>query len=144
MGTPREIGIISGGFLEAVVSRLEAVVEALKLFVENDYQLRQTQSENSPLASGFQQGTIVDTAVTTFDAAQSGTRKFSYVEVLVETTAGACRYTLDASAPTAAGRGHQIPAGGGNLTIPGAENVKNFKIICETGATAAFTMQGFL
>lgn len=149
MGTPREIGIISGGFLEAVVSRLEAVVEALRLFVENDFQLRKTQSENSPLASGFQQGTaasgqITDTAVVVFNAAADGTRKFSYIEVLIETTAGACRYTLDASAPTAAGRGHQIPAGGGNLTIPGAENVKNFKIICETGAVAPYTMQGFL
>jgi hypothetical protein len=144
MGTPREIGIISGGFLDTTVQRLGEVAEALRLFVENDLKLRRTQAENSPIASGFQQGTIADTAVTRFDAAQSGAQKFSYIEVLIEDTAGSCRYTLDTSDPSAAGRGHKVPAGGSTLTIPGSENVKNFKIIAETGNTAAFTMQGFL
>ncbi len=144
MGTPREIGIISGNFLENTLARLTAVLEALQLFVENDLRLRRTQAENSPLASGFQQGTIIGTAITRFDAAQTGVQKFSYIEVLIEDTAGSCRYTLDTSDPSAAGRGHKVPAGGSTLTIPGSENVKNFKIIAETGNTAAFTIQGFL
>lgn len=150
MGSPREIGVISGGFLENTLKALQEVVQSLRLFVENDFELRKTQAENSPLASGFQQGTaaagtqITDAAITVFDAAQTGVRRFSYIEVLIEDTAGACRYTLDGSNPTAAGRGHRVPAGGANLTIPGAENVKNFKIIGETGAVAPFTMQGFL
>lgn len=145
-----QIGILSGNFLENTLQGLRDVVEALRLFVENDYKLRQTQAQNSPLAAGFQQGTaaagtqITDAVITRFEAAQSGTQKFSYIEVLIEDTAGACRYTLDASTPTAAGRGHKVPAGGSTLTIPGAENVKNFKIIGETGTTAPFTMQGFL
>jgi hypothetical protein len=37
-----------------------------------------------------------------------------------------------------------VPAGGATLTIPGSENVKNFKIIAETGNTAALSFQGFL
>jgi len=145
----QEIGILSGNFLENTLKGLQEVTESLRLFVENDLKLRRTQADNSPLAIGFQQGTaaaatqITDAAITRFDAAQTGTQKFSYIEVLIEDTAGACRYTLDASSPSAAGRGHKVPAGGANLTIPGSENVKNFKIIAETGAVAPFTMQGF-
>jgi hypothetical protein len=138
-----QYAVISGEFLDNMLALVRKLDESITLFVENDLKLRRTQAGNSPLAIGFQQGTIVDTAITRFDAAQTGAQKFSYIEVLIEDTAGSCRYTLDASDPSAAGRGHKIPAGGSTLTIPGDENIKNFKIVAETGNTAAFTMQGF-
>lgn len=132
-----------GPYLEEIKTAIVDASKYLLLFVRYDRALRLEQAENSPLADGFQQGTIIATALTRFDAATSGVRKYSYIEVLIEDTAGSCRYTVDASEPTAAGRGHKVPAGGSTITIPGAENVKNFKIIAETGQTAEFTMQGF-
>ncbi len=142
---PEQYGILAGNFLDNTLAGLQTVVELLTRFVRGDQQLRDEQSANAPLAQGFQQGTIIATAITRFDAAQSGVTKFSYAVILLEDTAGECRYTLDTSDPSAAGRGHQVPSTGNGftLTIPGAENVKNFKIIAATGQTAAFTMQGF-
>lgn len=143
--------------LEATVrgAWLDTILKDIQEFVSGNMALRQRQSGNAPLAQGFQQGTaagtgdtapISDTAITVFRAAQSGATKFAYMVCVLEDSAAECRYTQDASEPTAAGRGTQAPATGTGftITIQGAENVKNFKIIAMTGGTAPYTMQGFV
>ncbi|HJR08434.1 MAG TPA: hypothetical protein VJ842_14325 [Pyrinomonadaceae bacterium] len=135
-------GYLSGPLLEKIADLLTQGVGYLEKFVRDDQSLRVSQAANAPLAQGFQQGTIIDTALTVFTDAQ-GTRAYSFLIVLLEDTAGACRYTVDATQPTNT-RGHKAPAGGTVIEIPGAQNIKNFKIIAEAGASAAFTMQGFI
>jgi hypothetical protein len=51
---------------------------------------------------------------------------------------GSLRYNISGRQPTAGGRGFQFPSGGGMLEINGAENIRNFMVIAETGQTGDF------
>lgn len=119
------------------------LVEYLFKFVTSDMELRGIQAQNAPLAIGLQLSTVVDTAITVFDAAQSGQQKYSELVVIVESTSSAGRYTLDGSNPTTT-RGIEIPAGGTVIQISGHLNIKNFKMIAAAAGSMPTALQGFI
>jgi hypothetical protein len=155
-------GYVSGPLLEETLNEIKKMSKVLIAFFKNDRDLRAEQSANEPLADGFQQGSNNATADTTsvppngsqnqqqpfsvfLDGLTSTAKKYSYVEVLIESSSGSGRYSLEPGViPTPSGAGHQIPSGGTTITIPGVENIKNFKMIAETGQTLTYTMQGFV
>jgi hypothetical protein len=136
-------------------------------FFKGDKTLRQTQSENEPLADGMQQGsnvngvdtmTVAPTSAngpmtqlqapfTTFLDGQITTNKrYSYIVVIIRASSGQGFYTLQSGMkPTQAGTiGHEIPAGGTTITIPGVKNIQNFAMCPAAGQTLDYSMQGFI
>jgi hypothetical protein len=142
--------------------RIEDATDVLVAFFRNDRKLRREQAQNEAESDGFQQGVnngTTDTIAfpvgsvalanpyTVFQDGQDVTNKqYSYLVVEIEDTSGSGRHNAgDTSVtPTAAGIGHKIPAGGTEIVIPGTMNIRNFKMIAETGQTLNYTMQGFL
>lgn len=142
--------------------RIEDATDVLIGFFKNDRDLRKAQAQNEAESDGFQQGSNNGTADTItfpvnasslaqpysiFQDGQDVTNKlYSYLVIEIEDTSGSGRHNAgDTSVtPTAAGVGHKIPAGGTEIVIPGTVNIKNFKMIAETGQTLSYTMQGFL
>jgi hypothetical protein len=142
--------------------RIEDATDVLVAFFKNDRKLRKAQAENEPESDGFQQGSNNGTADTItipvsstslaqpFSIFQDGqdvnAKSYSYLIVEIDDTSGSGRHNAgDTSVqPTAAGVGHKIPAGGTEIVIPGTVNIKNFKMIAETGQTLNYTMQGFI
>lgn len=72
------------------------------------------------------QGEIYASLILTFDAAS-----------------GAGRFRIDGGDPTPT-VGKQIPAGGVIIRIKGYENIRNFRLIAEAGATLTFARELFL
>lgn len=159
-------GHVFGPQLDAIEGNIRRAVDILIAFFRGDKELRQTQAENEPLADGMQQGSNVngvDTMTvtpnglttptqlqqpfTTFLDAQTQTgKKYSYIIVILKSTSGQGFYTLQSGIkPNQAGTiGHEIPAGGTTLTIPGTRNIQNFVMCPATGATLDYSMQGFI
>lgn len=157
---------VFGPQLDAIEMNIRRAVDVLIAFFRGDKELRQAQSENEPLADGMQQGSNVngtDTMTvtpngiatptqlqapfTTFLDAQTTTgKKYSYIVVILKSTSGQGFYTLQSGlSPNQAGTvGHEIPAGGTTLTIPGVRNIQQFKMCPATGATLDYSMQGFI
>lgn len=121
------------GQIDAVA--LAKIVQALSLFVSNDAALRGIQAINAPRCRYLIRQTVTTVPLGIPEA--QANEKFAYMLYQVETVSGAGRYTPGNGAnPDAAGvNGLEIPAGGTIITIEGAENIKNFRIIGATGAT---------
>lgn len=152
---------VFGPWLDRVGKAVERAVDVLEAFFKNDRDLRKSQSENEPMANGYQQGSNVngtDTMVvpssgaqqaapfTTFlDGQDTTAKKYSYIVVIIFSTSGAGFYSIQKSIiPTQSGTiGIEIPAGGTVLTIPGVVNIENFKMCPATGATLNYVIQGF-
>ncbi len=68
-----------------------------------------------------------------------------FTSMLIQFTqaSGSLRYDITGRGPTAAGRGFQFPSGGGLLQVIGAQNIRNFRLIAETGQVANFTVMLF-
>jgi hypothetical protein len=153
---------VFGPQLDAIESSIRQAARILEQFFKGDKDLRKTQSENEPLADGFQQGSNVagvDTMTispqsqvqlqapfTTFLDGQIGSdKRYSYIVVVIESTSGAGRYTLQSGInPDTTSRGMEIPAGGTTLEIPGYKNIQNFKMCPTGGGTLNYTIQGFI
>jgi chitobiase/beta-hexosaminidase-like protein len=133
-----------GNPFHALVSApvLERIEQILRLFVTDDYSLRQQQTNNAPMSAYFIQGTLGATVVN-IPQAQSGDQAFTSAFINFDSGASAVRYTVDGTTPTAAGVGFQFPSGGGPLQINGAQNIKKFQMICEGGGSAAFEIGVF-
>jgi len=153
-------GVVTGPALDQILRDLTRAVDVLNAFFRGDRDLRASQAANEPLADGFQQGSNVngtDTMTspsgsiqqqvpfTTFiDGQEATAKKYSYLVVIIASTSGSGRYSLQKGLfPTQAGVGHEIPSGGTTITIPGTINLANFKMCPDAGATLNYTMQGF-
>lgn len=154
-------GKVFGPQLDAIESHIRRAVDILVAFFRNDRELRAEQAKNEPMADGFQQGSnVAGTETITYpvggvqrqapftqflDGQDVTAKKYSYMVVIIASSSGAGRYTLQSGInPTAAGVGHEIPAGGTTIEIPGTINVANFKMVPETGQTLNYTIQGFV
>ena len=81
---------------------------------------------------------VTDAAVVVVEQAIDRSQVYSTLLIQFTQASGAVRYNITGRAPTQT-RGLQFPAGGGMLEIGGAENIRNFQVICEAGVTANFT-----
>lgn len=153
---------VFGPQLDAIESNIRTAADILVQFFKGDQKLRQTQSDNEPFADGMQQGSNVngtDTMVLPNGATQQAApftifvdgqittnKKYSYIVVMLRSTSGQGFYTMQAGInPKQDGTiGHEIPAGGTTLNIPGVKNIQNFKMVPATGATLNYTIQGFI
>lgn len=121
-------------------------------FVRNDWALRSIQSKNSPRAV-FGQALILpgllfvdSSGVYRLPQANSENNQFSFMTVLIYPASGAGCYRLDGVEPRSTGSvldGIQIPAGGTILEIEGADNIRQFAIIANTGAQLTGWVQPF-
>jgi len=155
-------GKVFGPQLDAMEAHIKRAVDILVAFFKNDRDLRQSQSDNEPFADGMQQGSNVNgtdtitipsqgatqlsTPFTVFLDGQNNTNKrYSYLVVIVESTSGSGRYSVQSGInPNQTGRGHELPVGGTTITIPGWKNIQNFRMCPDTGQTLDYTMQGFV
>lgn len=151
---------VFGPQLDAIEDNIKRAVDVLIAFFKNDASLRAAQSENEPLADGMQQGSNVNgtdtmtlpsgatqlqTPFTMFvDGQDTTAKKYSYLVVIISSSSGSGRYSIQQSIfPDQAGRGHEIPAGGTVITIPGTKNIQAFRMCPDSGLTINYTMQGF-
>lgn len=87
---------------------------------------------------------VTDTAVSLIEEAQDLSQDFALAQIQFTETSGTGRFDLTGGNPNAAGtRGMQIPAGGGTMNIRGAWNIRNFRVIGETGNALSFTVMLF-
>ncbi len=82
---------------------------------------------------------VTDTAITFVEQAVDRSQVWSTMILQFTQASGSLRYDITGRGPTAAGRGFQFASGGGPLTIVGAENIRNFRVIAETGQAGNFT-----
>lgn len=129
--------------IEGQIPGLARLVEFIRLFVQNDFSLRKVQAANAPRAIYGQPITVTDAAVFRLPQAVAENTAFSFMVVALDIASGSGRYTIDASNPTAAGRGIEVPAGGSVIYIEGSDNIKNFGLIGETGQTLVGWAQPF-
>lgn len=80
---------------------------------------------------------VTDAAVSFVEQAVDRSQVWSTMLIQFTEASGALRYNVTGREPTQT-RGLQFPTGGGTLEINGAENIRNFRVICEAGNTAAF------
>lgn len=135
---PNELLINSPG-----MARLVAQAAAL---LRQDMELRGIQSQNAPQAKYPDQPAGGVTGVTLYNIlqAQNENEKFATAVLFFETASGTGRYRIDGANPTAAGGGIFIPAGAGQLIIPGWNNIARFRLIAETGQTLLFFRYVFI
>ena len=153
-------GRVFGPQLDSIEKKIIEAVDVLIAFFKNDRGLRLSQAANEAEADGFQQGSNnngTDTIsvpiggvqqqapYTTFlDGQDTTAKKYSYIVVIISSTSGSGRYSLQKGImPSAAGIGHEIPAGGTTLEIPGMVNIANFKMVPDAGGILNYTIQGF-
>lgn len=139
----------------AKVPALQALVEQLSLFVQDNWLLRKVQAKNTARAKYFYQGALTDTANTGAEAAmfvggvlliepaQQSDQVFSYLYITTDDASGFGRYMIDGTKPTPAGRGFQIIDQGAAILIAGHENIKGFRMIAETGQTLNYSINLF-
>lgn len=85
--------------------------------------------------------TVTDAAIVTIPETQDFARTYSTMVLRFTVASGNGRYDITGGNPTQT-RGVQIPTGGGELTIRGAENIRRFRVIGEVGQVLNFS--GFL
>lgn len=131
------------------IAKMAAQLAAL---LRQDASLRETQGRNAPQARYFDQpgvfsaiGSVAVTGAVVYSIlqAQSGSEVFSSLVLVFDATSGSGRYRIDGIAPTAT-IGVAIPAGGVALTIPGHDNIRNFKMIAEAAQTLQFSRYLFI
>lgn len=86
---------------------------------------------------------VTDTALAFYEEAIDRSKTYSTMILQFTQASGSLRYDITGRNPTAAGRGFQFASGGGPLTIRGAENIRNFRVIAETGQSGNFTAMLF-
>ena len=136
-------GVITGeaalpGLAEAV-NRLGEAVRLLRLSAGDPSQAeRNTITENNV--------SVTDAAVVGGTTQPWGSRTvdFSTMVVTLTEASGRLRYSIDGTPPQPDGSsGVQLPSGGGVLTVEGAENIRDFQIVAETGQSGNMTVQLF-
>ena len=156
------VGQVFGPQLDSIEKAIIEAKDVLVNFFRGDRKLHEAQSQNAEIADGFQQGSNNGTADTITipnglsplaqpfsifqDASDVNAKAYAYLIIEIDDTSGSGRHNAgDTSVtPTAGGVGHKIPAGGTEIVIPGSVNIKNFRMIAETGQTLNYTMQGFV
>lgn len=129
---------------------LAKLVAQVAASLRSDADLRQIQGNNAQQAKAYDQPGVVAgspavTAAVIYAIAEAQGQVSYYSMVLTfDTNSGSGRYLMDGPTPTPAGFGVGIPAGGCVLTIIGANNIKNFKMVAETGQTLTFARYLFL
>lgn len=117
------------------------IAQEILALVKSDYGLRALQGLNAQQACYFDQPFGGVTGNTTYHVepftAPTGPEIFTSLVITFDTGSGSGRYRNDGIDPTAS-RGHQIPAGGGILTITGHPNIARFGMIAEAGQTLLF------
>lgn len=125
--------------LAETVTRLGEVARLLRLSAGDPTQAeRNTITENNV--------TVTDAAIVGGTTQPWGSRTvdFSTMVVTVTEASGRLRYSIDGTPPQPDGSsGVQLASGGGVLTIEGAENIRDFQIIGETGQSGNLTVQLF-
>lgn len=124
---------------------LSTIAREVLALIKSDAALRALQGVNAPRACYFASGTVTDAAAQTIVEANSGNGEIFYqLAVIFDRTAGDGNYRIDGPAPTAVvGGGVPIPSGGGTLIITGFDNIRNFSMIAQTGATMPFARMLF-
>lgn len=119
---------------------LAKLAAQLALLLRQDAELRAQQANNAPQASAFDQPSGGVTGATEYNIteAQAASKNFYQLVITFDATSGSGRYRIDGASPTPAGAGVGIPSGGVVLTITGANNIRNFKMVAETGQTLKF------
>lgn len=125
---------IQGSLSSPVWNRIE---QLLRLIAGDPSQAERAVFTSAPVA-------VSDTVITVIQQAQDFTQVYSTALLTFTAGSGSGRRTLDGSAPTATGsQGVPVPAGGGTLEIHGADNIRGFRIIGETGQALSFTAELF-
>jgi len=139
----------------AKVPALQALVEQLSLFVQDNWILRKIQAANTARAKYYFQGVLTPTTNTGAEAAEfvSGVLRlapaqqqdqvFSYAYITTDNLSGFGRYMIDGTNPTPAGRGFQIIDQGAAILIAGNDNIKGFRMVAETGQTLNYSINLF-
>lgn len=121
---------------------LKLIVDEVAALLKNDAALRDIQSQNAQRACYGDQpaGGVTGTTIYVIVQAQSGAEHFYSLVITFGPTSGTGRYDLGAGLiATPAGDAVSIPAGGGVLTIIGHDNIRNFRMVAETGQTLLFS-----
>lgn len=144
MADPQHVLIDAPG-----IAKLAAQLAAL---LRSDAALRNTQGANAQQAKYFDQpgvfSSVNSVAVTgnvvySIVQAQTDNEKFYSLVLTFDATSGSGRYRIDGPIPTPT-IGTAIPAAGVVLTIIGADNIRNFKMVAEAGQTLVFSRYVFI
>jgi len=133
----------------AKVPALQALVEQLSLFVQDNWILRKIQAKNTARSAYFFNGTLTGTTVLLFEPAQQSDQVFSYLYLTTDDQSGFGRYRIDGVNPfigtAAAGTkiGFQVINQGAAILIAGHENIKGFRMVAEFGQTLYYTASLF-
>ncbi len=133
----------------AKVPALQALVEQLSLFVQDNWVLRKVQSLNTARSHYFFTGTLTGATVLLFEPAQQSDQVFSYLYLTTDNVSGYGRYRIDGQPPNggtgAAGSqtGFQVINQGAAILIAGHENIKGFRMVVESGQTIYYTASLF-
>lgn len=124
------------------IAKLAAQIAAI---IRQDSDLRHVQGRNAPIAKYFDQptGGVTGATVYLISQAQNGNEDFYQLVLTFDAASGSGRYRIDGPPPTPT-IGVAIPAAGVVLTITGADNIKNFKMIAEAGQTLTFARYVFI
>ncbi len=126
------------GTVQAPIIRL--IAQEILSLIQNDYELRKIQGRNAQQACYFDAQSITGATKYQITEANSGNEIFTTLVVTLDATSGSGRYRVDINNTVAPGLtgGHNIPAGGGIITITGHNNIKNFTMIADAGQTLIF------
>lgn len=133
----------------AKIPGLQALVEAISLFVKDSWALRRIQAQNTARSHYFFNGTLTGSTVLLFEPAQQSDQVFSYLYLTTDNNSGYGRYRIDANNPNpgtgAAGSqvGFQVINQGAAILIAGHENIKGFRMVAENGQTLYYTASLF-
>lgn len=117
---------------------LAKATDLLFKILSGDLNARILQAQNAPQLIAEVQGTLTPAVAVDVPLARNRTVAYSWLVIVFDSTAGSGRYSF-ANNQSAAGGGFEIPSGGGPLTVFGSEQIRNFKMIAETGQTLPFT-----
>lgn len=120
---------------------LKLIADEVLALLKNDAALRDIQSQNAQRACYGDQpvGGVTGATIYQITQALAGSEHFYSLVITFGPTSGTGRYDLGSGLiATAAGDGVSIPAGGGVLTIIGHDNIRNFRMVAETGQTLLF------
>jgi hypothetical protein len=136
-------GILSGEAfapgLDSAVARLIEIARLLRLTAGDPSQAERNTRTVNNLA-------VTDTAIVGGSLQPWWDQTVDYSTAIVTFTeaSGRLRYSIDGQPPQPDGSsGVQIPSGGGILTVRGAQNIRDFQVVGETGQSGNMTVQLF-
>lgn len=125
----------------------------LAMLLKDGADLRDLRAQNAQVAKYFDQpgvftqvGSVAVTGNVLYEIVECQQRqgeKYSSLVLVFDSASGSGRYRIDGGNPTPT-IGFQVPAGGIVLTIPGYDNIRNFKLIAEAAQTLTFARALFL